>query len=71
MRGRLRLDHEGVTVLLAGSVEEYLQAGGAVYSWRGPIRDYDQHRGLLILDDGRRLNVVVDGPFLRHFEPAP
>ena len=51
MRARLRLDHEGITVLLAASVEEYLRASGAVYSWQGPIREYDQHRGLLILDD--------------------
>jgi hypothetical protein len=68
MRARLRLDHEGITVLLAASVEEYLRASGAVYSWQGPIREYDQHRGLLILDDGRRLNVVVDGSFLRQFD---
>jgi hypothetical protein len=26
---------------------------------------YDRHRALLMLDDGRRVNVVVDGPFLR------
>ena len=65
MRARLRLDHNGVIVLLTATVEQYVRASGAVYSWQGPLREYDQHRGVLMLDDGRRLNIVVDGPFLR------
>jgi hypothetical protein len=68
MRARLRLDYDTVTVLLAATVVEYEWTGGATYNWEGPLRDYDQHRGLLMLDDGRRLNVVVDGPFLRWSE---
>jgi hypothetical protein len=48
MRGRLRLDYDGVTVLLAAAVAEHVQATGAgvvYYRWEGPLRDYDHHPG--------------------------
>jgi hypothetical protein len=31
MRARLRLNHEGVTVLLVVTVEEHVSTGGAVF----------------------------------------
>jgi hypothetical protein len=68
MRARLRLNHDGVTVLLAASVDEHLPAGGTVYRWPTPLWEYDRHPAVLIFDDGRRLNVIVDGPLLRQTE---
>jgi hypothetical protein len=70
MRARLRWSHEGVTVLLVVCVEEHLAAGGsAVFDSQGPQREYDRDRGWLMLDDGRRVNAEVDGPFLRQVDP--
>jgi hypothetical protein len=65
MRARLRLNDAGVAVLLVVSVEEHLGVGGAVFDWEDPLREYDGQSGLLMLDDGRRVHVVVNGPFLR------
>jgi hypothetical protein len=45
------LKHRGVTVLLVVSVEEHLAARGAVFDWESPLREYDRHRGLLMVDD--------------------
>jgi hypothetical protein len=71
MRARLRLNHEGVTVLLVVTVEEHLAVGGAVFDWEEPLRDSDRDHGVLMLEDGRRLKVVVDGAFLCQCGPAP
>jgi hypothetical protein len=68
MRARLHLSYMGGPVVLSATVVEYLRAAGAVYSWAGPLREFDRQPGLLMLDDGRRVDVVVDGPFLRGIE---
>jgi hypothetical protein len=65
MRARLRLNHDGVTVLLVVTVEEHESAGGAVFGCHSPLRDSDQDHGVLMLEDGRRVKVVVDGALLR------
>ncbi len=58
------------TVLLSGQLVEYIRRDGPVYRWEGTLDAYDGERGLLMLDDGRRLTVVVNGPMLQRVDPA-
>jgi hypothetical protein len=58
----LRLNHVDSTVEMRTRLVEY--GGGVAYSWHGSLAEYDQEAGLLTLDGGRALAVVVDGQLL-------
>jgi hypothetical protein len=70
VQGRLRLKGETGTVELTARVVEYRRSVGALYSWHGRLEHYDQQQGLLSLDDGREIAVLVDQGLLRQMPAA-
>jgi hypothetical protein len=63
MRGRLRLLNRSVE--LSARVVKHGRGDDVLYSWHGDLGRYDHESGILTLDDGREIKVVVSGGFLR------
>ena len=69
VEGQLRLKHLNSTVEMHGRVVEYVgdtfSENRPLFSWHGPLAEYDHDLGELVLDDGRVVPVVVDHGLLR------
>jgi hypothetical protein len=69
MRGKLRLKGPDGDIERAARVVRHGRGDAVAYSWHGDLHKFDHLPGLLILDDGREVPVVVDGGFLRTAAP--
>jgi hypothetical protein len=70
MRGRLHLSNASPPVELSARVVKHGRGDDALYSWHGDLQRYDHETGILTLDDGRDVTIVVVGGFLRPVVPG-